>query len=123
MVNSETEDRFALQRLYEKWIKKAEWLLEQEAIPLLLGEEPESEMSESVAAKVVALSDRLRRELAADRLKIRVDENNSDLYWVSPCATARSEALPLYCGDSRSHYLAWRRCSVYRSVCRAAASV
>ncbi len=39
-MNSNNNDAFALQRLYERWVVKDEWLLYDEAIPLLLGLDP-----------------------------------------------------------------------------------
>ena len=36
------EDRVKLQRLFEKWVVRESWLLHDEAIPLLLGIDPES---------------------------------------------------------------------------------
>ena len=39
-MRSDFEDTFALQRLYEKWVVKEEWLVNEEAIPLLLGTDP-----------------------------------------------------------------------------------
>jgi hypothetical protein len=39
-MRSDFEETFALQRLYEKWVVKEEWHVNEEAIPLLLGTDP-----------------------------------------------------------------------------------
>ncbi len=46
-MNSDFEDTFALQRLYEKWVVKEEWLVNEEAIPLLLGSDPTTDFLNS----------------------------------------------------------------------------
>ncbi len=41
------DDSFALQRLYEKWVTMDEWLLYEEALPLLLGANPDTDFVNS----------------------------------------------------------------------------
>jgi len=44
------EDHLKLQKLYERWICKDKWLLQQEGIPLLLGINPETNISGNEAS-------------------------------------------------------------------------
>lgn len=65
-MNSQFSDTFALQRLYEKWVVKDEWLLHDEAVPLLLGLDPAAEF---LNAKCASLQVKAQAAVAAGSLK------------------------------------------------------
>ncbi len=46
-MKSDYEETFALQRLFEKWVVKEQWLVNEEAIPLLLGSDPTTDFLNS----------------------------------------------------------------------------
>ena len=66
-------DTFALQRLYEKWVVKDEWLLDDEAVPLLLGLDPASEF---LNAECALLQIKVQAAVAEGNLKTTDSEND-----------------------------------------------
>lgn len=81
-MNSQFNDTFALQRLYEKWVVKDEWLLDDEAVPLLLGLDPALEF---LNAKCALLQKKAQAAVAEGSLKTIDSECEADKrYRVKP---------------------------------------
>jgi len=92
------DDNFALQRLYEKWVVKDEWLLNEEAVPLLMGIDPESDIDN---AKCQALRENVRSAIDQNQLNILHNKVGEDtIHKVKPAtiyhwAVANKMDLPL----------------------------
>ena len=71
-MNSQFSDTFALQRLYEKWVVKDKWLLDEEAVPLLLGLDPAAEF---LNAKCASLQIKAQAAVAEGSLKTIDDDS------------------------------------------------
>lgn len=81
-MKSDFEDTFALQRLYEKWVVKEEWLVNEEAIPLLLGSDPSTDFLNS---EYNQLQNRVQRAITEGDLKtVAGNGGNSDDLKVRP---------------------------------------
>lgn len=95
---SYNDDNFALQRLYEKWVVKDEWLLFEEAVPLLMGIDPESDIAN---AKCQALGQNVRSAIDQNQLNILYSKVGEDtIHKVKPAtiyhwAVANKMDLPL----------------------------
>jgi hypothetical protein len=97
-MKSHNDDTFTLQRLYEKWVVKDEWLLDGEAVPLLLGLDPETDFSSAVCESL-----RLNAHAAVAQgslMTTKSDEGAAGSHTVKPAviyhwAMANRQELPI----------------------------
>jgi len=79
------EDHLRLQKLYEKWICKDKWLLQQEGIPLLFGINPDTNASgDDVSDKTEELWEHAQECVHKKLLSVVNIDNSADKWEVLP---------------------------------------